>query len=160
MPSLPLESGRANRKLILPPQPFWHLVSSTYSCSSAITMRAPTTSPTRVPTPKRVQEKWIVDGAFSVSCAGWNKSKLTDVDGAIDVIAVRAPVRSPFCSLVRDWDRDRNVERRKTQGERVGGRESEGGNRSPRTTFQRHLPLSEKGRENHTKRLPLCVDTL
>ena len=124
MPSLPLESGRANRKLILPPQPFWHLVSSTYSCSSAITMRAPTTSPTRVPTPKRVHEKWIVDGAFSVRRAGKNKSKLTDVDGAIDVIAVRAPVRSPFCSLVRDWDRDRNVERRKTQGgERERARE-------------------------------------
>ena len=33
------------------------------------------------PNPKRVHEKWIVDGAFSVRRAGKNKSKLTDADG-------------------------------------------------------------------------------
>ena len=57
-------------------------------------MRAPTTPPTRVPTPKRAHEKWIVDGAFRVRRAGKNKSKLTD--GAIDVIAVRARLFGPL----------------------------------------------------------------
>ena len=166
MPSLPFESGTANRKLILPPQPFWHLASSRYLCRRTRTMC--TTLPARAPhyvtdpSPKREHEKWIVDGAFRVRRAGKNKSKLTDADGAIDVIAVRAPVRSPFCSLVRDWDRDRNVERRKTQG---GEREraSERGRESlPKDDFPK-TPAAFRGREEKShKKAPvaLCVDTL
>ena len=126
-----------------------------------------TTLPARLhyvtdPNPKRVHEKWIVDGAFRVRRAGKNKSKLTDADGAIDVIAVRARLFGPLSVPSSEI----GIVIEMLSGERpkaasASGRASEGGNRSQRTTFQRHLPLSEKGREiEGMTGTPVCVDTL